>query len=76
MRWKIVAIVLALTSSAFAQSAKHPFTFENMMRNLRCADVRWCGKENFKQSRRRHHAALFAGWKYLAWRSQALVSPV
>ena len=32
MRWKIVAIVLALTSSAFAQSAKHPFTFENMMK--------------------------------------------
>src|SRR5436309_927110 len=31
MHWKILALSLGLTASVFAQTAKHPFTFEDMM---------------------------------------------
>jgi dipeptidyl aminopeptidase/acylaminoacyl peptidase len=32
MKWKSLAVCLVLASSAFAQNAKHPFTFEDMMK--------------------------------------------
>ncbi|HEY7000524.1 MAG TPA: S9 family peptidase [Candidatus Udaeobacter sp.] len=32
MKWKFLAVWLVLVSSAFAQTAKHPFTFEDMMK--------------------------------------------
>jgi dipeptidyl aminopeptidase/acylaminoacyl peptidase len=32
MHWKIFALSLGLTASVFAQNAKHPFTFEDMMK--------------------------------------------
>jgi dipeptidyl aminopeptidase/acylaminoacyl peptidase len=31
MHWKILVLSFGLTASAFAQNAKHPFTFEDMM---------------------------------------------
>src|SRR6266513_2161025 len=35
MHWKIFALSLGLTASVFAQNAKHPFTFEDMMKMKR-----------------------------------------
>jgi dipeptidyl aminopeptidase/acylaminoacyl peptidase len=32
MYWKILVLSIGLTASAFAQNAKHPFTFEDMMK--------------------------------------------
>src|SRR5260370_17600673 len=31
MHWKILTLSIGLTVSVFAQNAKHPFTFEDMM---------------------------------------------
>ncbi|HEU0273030.1 MAG TPA: S9 family peptidase [Candidatus Udaeobacter sp.] len=32
MKWKLLGVCLVFASSAFAQNAKHPFTFEDMMK--------------------------------------------
>lgn len=38
MHWKIAALSLVVTISAMAKTAKHPFTFEDMMKLKRLSE--------------------------------------